>query len=151
RDLSLDVQPGEIVGIVGESGAGKAPLAGAIMGLLARPGRIDSGSIRFDGRDMLALDEESLRAVRGKDIAMVIPNPRGELDPLIPVGRQISRIARAHLDISRGESDRLALGMLRAVQIPDPKRRFHAYPHELSRGMAPRVVLGIALGWCPEL
>jgi len=150
RDLSLDVQPGEIVGIVGESGSGKTTLARAIMGLLARPGRIDSGSIRFDGRDMLALDEESLRAVRGKDIAMVIPNPRGELDPLIPVGRQISRIARAHLDISRGESDRLALGMLRAVQIPDPKRRFHAYPHELSGGMAQRVVMAIALVCSPK-
>ena len=150
RDLSLDVQAGEIVGIVGESGSGKTTLARAIMGLLARPGRIDSGSIKFDGNDMLALDEESLRAVRGKDIAMVIPNPRGELDPLIPVGRQISRIARAHLDISRGESDRLALEMLRAVQIPDPRRRFHAYPHELSGGMAQRVVMAIALVCSPK-
>jgi oligopeptide/dipeptide ABC transporter ATP-binding protein len=150
RDLSLDVQPGEIVGIVGESGSGKTTLARAIMGLLARPGRIDSGSIQFDGRDMMTLDEQSLRTVRGKDIAMVIPNPRGELDPLIRVGRQISRIARAHLGISHSESDRLALDMLRAVQIPDPKRRFHAYPHELSGGMAQRVVMAIALACSPK-
>jgi len=150
RDLHLEVQPGEIVGIVGESGSGKTTLARAVMGLLARPGRIDGGSIRFDGRDMLTLGEERLRAVRGKDIAMVIPNPRGELDPLIPVGRQIARIARAHLRVTRGEADRMALDMLKAVQIPDPKRRFHAYPHELSGGMAQRVVIAISLVCSPK-
>jgi oligopeptide/dipeptide ABC transporter ATP-binding protein len=150
RDLHLEVQPGEIVGIVGESGSGKTTLARAIMGLLARPGRIDAGSIRFDGRDMLTLGEEQLRRVRGKDIAMVIPNPRGELDPLIPIGRQIARIARAHLGVRRAEADRMALDMLRSVQIPDPRRRFQAYPHELSGGMAQRVVMAISLVCSPK-
>ncbi len=150
RDLHLEVQPGEIVGIVGESGSGKTTLARAVMGLLARPGRVDGGSIRFDGRDMLTLGEERLRAVRGKDIAMVIPNPRGELDPLIPVGRQVARIARAHLGVTRGEADRMALDMLKAVQIPDPQRRFRAYPHELSGGMAQRIVIAISLVCSPK-
>jgi oligopeptide/dipeptide ABC transporter ATP-binding protein len=150
RDLHLEVQAGEIVGIVGESGSGKTTLARAIMGLLARPGRIDSGSIRFGGRDMLTLGEERLRAVRGKDIAMVIPNPRSELDPLMPVGRQIARMARAHLGVTRGQAERMALDMLKAVQIPDPKRRFQAYPHELSGGMAQRVVMAISLVCSPK-
>lgn len=150
RDLHLDVQPGEILGLVGESGSGKTTLARAIMGLLARPGRVDGGAIRFDGRDMLTLGEERLRQVRGKEIAMVIPNPRGELDPLTPVGRQIARVARAHLGVMRREAEQMALDMLRAVQIPDPKRRFSAYPHELSGGMAQRVVMAISLVCSPK-
>src|SRR5262249_46471748 len=149
-DLHLEVQAGEIVGIVGGSGSGKTTLARAIMGLLAPPGRIDSGAIRFDGRDMLTLGEERLRAVRGKDIGMVIPNPRSELDPLITVGQQIARMARAHLGVTRRQAEHMALDMLKAVQIPDPKRRFQAYPHELSGGMAQRVVMAISLVCSPK-
>ena len=150
RDLSLHIKPGEIVGLVGESGSGKTTLARAIMGLLVQPGRVDSGAIGFDGKDMRALSEPALRAIRGKDIAMVIPNPRSELDPLGTVGRQIANVARAHLGIGRKEADEMALEMLAAVQIPDPKRRFKAYPHELSGGMAQRVVMAIALVCSPK-
>lgn len=150
RDLDLDVAPGEILGLVGESGSGKTTLARAIMGLLARPGRIDSGSVNFAEHDMRALSDEGLRAIRGRDIAMVIPNPRGELDPLVTVGRQIAAVARAHLDIPRAKAEELALDMLRAVQIPDPKRRFNAYPHELSGGMAQRVVMAMSLVCSPK-
>ncbi|MSO73801.1 MAG: ABC transporter ATP-binding protein [Alphaproteobacteria bacterium] len=150
RALDLAIKPGEILGLVGESGSGKTTLARSIMGLLARPGRIDGGDIMFDGRDMRALSDEALRAVRGRDIAMIIPNPRGELDPLVTVGRQIAAVARAHLDITRERADELAFDMLRAVQIPDPKRRFSAYPHELSGGMAQRVVIGMSLICSPK-
>ena len=118
--------------------------------LLVQPGRIDSGGINFDRQDLRALSEEALRAVRGRDIAMVIPNPRSELDPLVTVGKQIANVARAHLKISRKEADEMALAMLEAVHIPDPKRRFKAYPHELSGGMAQRVVMAISLVCSPK-
>lgn len=150
RDLDLHIQPGEIVGLVGESGSGKTTLARSVMGLLVQPGRVDAGSIQFDGKDLRALPEKQLRAVRGKDIAMVIPNPRSELDPLVTVGRQISNVARAHLGIKRDEADQMAMDMLNAVQIPDPSRRFKAYPHELSGGMAQRVVMAISLVCSPK-
>ncbi len=150
RDVNLAIRPGEIVGLVGESGSGKTTLARAVMGLLTQPGRIDSGSIQFDGKDMRALPEDKLRAVRGKELAMVIPNPRSELDPLVPVGRQIAEVARAHLSVSRAEADAMALDMLTAVHIPDPKRRFRAFPHELSGGMAQRVVMAISLVCSPK-
>ena len=150
RDLDLKVRTGEIVGLVGESGSGKTTLARAVMGLLTQPGRIDSGAIQFDGKDMRTLSENQLRAVRGRDIAMVIPNPRSELDPLVPVGKQIAAVARAHLDIGRAEAGKMALDMLKAVHIPDPTRRFRAFPHELSGGMAQRVVMAISLVCSPK-
>jgi oligopeptide/dipeptide ABC transporter ATP-binding protein len=150
RDVSLSIGSGEIVALVGESGSGKTMLARAIMRLVPAPGRIDSGQVRFQGRDLAALDEETLRKIRGRDMAMVVSNPRSELDPLESVGTQIGNILRWHLDLDRREVKRRVLGLLEDVRIPDPERRYNAYPHELSGGMAQRVVMAIALACSPK-
>jgi oligopeptide/dipeptide ABC transporter ATP-binding protein len=150
KGIDLKVREGEIIGLVGESGSGKTTLARSIMQLISRPGRVDSGRIVYAGEDLGTMDEEALRAIRGNDIAMVIPNPRTELNPLVTVGNQIANVARYHLNLPRKEAGEMALAMLDAVQIPDPNRRFKAYPHELSGGMAQRVVMAIALICSPR-
>jgi oligopeptide/dipeptide ABC transporter ATP-binding protein len=151
KGIDLDIAPGEFIGLVGESGSGKTTLARAAIGLVPAPGRIEKGQVLFAGRDLNRLDDAARRAVLGRELAMVIANPRAELNPVIAVGRQIANVAFYHLGIGRAEADRVALGMLRAVRIPDPERRFYAYPHELSGGMAQRVVIAIALVCSPKL
>ena len=151
RGIDLRVAPGELIGLVGESGSGKTTLARAIMGLVPPPGVIERGTVLFAGRDLSRADDEARRGVLGRELAMVIPNPRAELNPVIPVGRQIANVAFYHLNVKRAEADCIAMDMLRAVRIPDPERRFHAYPHELSGGMAQRVVIAIALVCSPKL
>lgn len=150
RDLDLTIRPGEILGLVGESGAGKTTLARSILNLPPSPGRIAAGRVRFGGVELLRLSERELQRLRGRDLSMVVPNPRGELNPLLTVGEQIANVARVHLGKDRKAARAMALGMLRAVQIPDPERRMHAYPHELSGGMAQRVVIAIALVCSPR-
>ena len=150
RGIDLSFGQREVIGLVGESGSGKTVLARAIMGLIPPPGRVIQGKVLFEGRDIADLTEEELRRIRGREIAMVIPNPRSELNPLIRVGKQIASVARYHLDISRKKAEQMALDMLGEVHIPDPKWRFRAYPHELSGGMAQRVVLANALICSPK-
>ncbi|HEY4044610.1 MAG TPA: ABC transporter ATP-binding protein [Rhodopila sp.] len=151
RGINLQVAAGEIVGLVGESGSGKTTLARAVMGLVPEPGAIERGQVLFAGRNLAALDDAARRAVLGRELVMVIPNPRAELNPVLTAGRQISNVVLHHLGVGRREADRIALDMLRAVRIPDPERRFAAYPHELSGGMAQRVVIAIALVCSPRL
>ncbi len=151
RGIDLAIAPGEFIGLVGESGSGKTTLARAAMGLVPAPGVVERGEVLFDGRNLARLDEESRRTVLGRELAMVIANPRAELNPVLPVGRQISNVVYHHLGVSRAEADRRALDMLRAVRIPDAERRFAAFPHELSGGMAQRVVIAIALACSPKL
>src|SRR5262249_37571595 len=146
----IDIGKGEILGLVGESGAGKTTLARSILNLPPVPGRITRGEVWFDGRDLRALPEPVLRQMRGSDLSMIVPNPRGELNPLLTVGEQIGNLARVHQGIGRKEAQRRALAMLRAVQIPAPERRLRAYPHELSGGMAQRVVIAMALVCSPR-
>jgi oligopeptide/dipeptide ABC transporter ATP-binding protein len=150
RDLDFTISAGEIVGLVGESGAGKTTLARSILNRPPAPGRIAAGSIRFGGLDLLRLPERDLQRMRGRELSMVVPNPRGELNPLLTVGEQIANIARVHLGKDGKAARAVALDMLRAVQIPDPERRMRAYPHELSGGMAQRVVIAIALICSPR-
>lgn len=150
RGVDLDVGPSEIVGLVGEMGCGKTTLARAIMGVLRAPGHVTAGDISFGARDLRKLDADSYRRIRGREIAMIVPNPRGELDPLRTVGEQISTVVRTHLNLDRKAARELALETLESVRIPDPLRRYDAYPHELSGGMAQRVVIAIALACSPR-
>jgi len=151
KGVDLKLEKGEVVGIVGESGSGKTILSRAIMGLVPEPGKITQGSIFFKGQDLSLLSNEKLRAIRGREIAMIIPNPKNELNPLFQVGKQIAQIAKIHLNISWTEAKKKALEMLKEVAIPDPIRRFKAYPHELSGGMAQRIVMANALICSPQL
>lgn len=145
KGIDLTVQPGEILGLVGESGAGKTTLARSILGVPPAPGRITAGEVVFEGRNILALPEPELRRLRGRRLSVVVPNPRAELNPTMTIGKQIAAMARIHLNIRQAEADRMALAILEDVQIPDPQRRMNAYPHELSGGMAQRVVIAMAL------
>jgi len=148
--VTFNIPHGEIVGLVGESGSGKTTLSRAIMGMVPSPGLVERGRVMFNGLDLASLNEDALRAIRGRDLSMMVPNPRSELSPLLTVGRQISNVAYQHLGISRKEADAKALEMLRSVRIPDAERRFDAYPHELSGGMAQRVIIAIALICSPR-
>jgi oligopeptide/dipeptide ABC transporter ATP-binding protein len=151
KDVEFSIAPGEILGLVGESGAGKTTLARSILMLPPPPGRITGGEVWFEHRDLLRLPEATVRAMRGRDLSMIVPNPRGELNPLLTVGEQIATLARVHLGRTGRAARGLALQMLKAVQIPDPERRMRAYPHELSGGMAQRVVIAMALVCSPRL
>ena len=150
RSIDLSIAAREIVGLVGESGSGKSMLARAIMRLVPDPGRISAGSVAFDGVDLATLTDDQMRQIRGRDIAMVISNPKGELDPLSTVGTQIGNVLRYHTRMGRKEIRARALELLKSVRIPDPERRLDAYPHELSGGMAQRVVMAIALACNPR-
>jgi len=145
RNVSFRIAPGEILGLVGESGAGKTTLARAIMRVIPLPGRIERGEISFMGADLRAMSEADLGKRRGRDLAMIVANPRGELNPLLRIGVQIATVAEVHLGVSRKRGLEMARDMLHAVAIPDPEQRLRAYPHELSGGMAQRIVIAMAL------
>ncbi len=143
--VSFTLDAGRTLGLVGETGAGKSLTALSIMGLLRPPARIVQGRIRFDGRDLVEADEEALNALRGGSIALIVQSPRTSLDPLTRIGDQLVAVHRAHRAVDAATARERAIAMLAAVGIPDPARRMMAWPHELSGGMAQRVLIAMAL------
>ena len=149
--VSFEVAPRTTLGVVGESGSGKSVTALSIMGLVASPGRIASGSIRYAGRDLLALGSAEMRAIRGNRIAMIFQEPMTSLNPVLTVGDQVAEAVRLHQHRSRREARAVAIDMFRRVGIPSPEDRVDAYPHQLSGGMRQRVMIAMALACKPDL
>jgi len=143
--VSFDVDKGEVVGIVGETGAGKSLTAMSIMGLLQPPARVVEGSVRFDGKELVGLSVEDLNRIRGTQLTMIVQSPLTSLDPLSRVGKQLVRAQQEHRAISKEDAWRAGADMLATVGIPDAERRMRAWPHELSGGMAQRILIALAL------
>ena len=148
--LSYAVAQGQTVAIIGESGSGKTVSSRAVMGLLPPSARVE-GSVRFQGVDLLGLPERELRRRRAVDLAMVLQDPARSLDPTMRVGAQITEAIRAHLPLSRRDAKERAIELLGRVRLPDPRRRYDDYPHQLSGGMRQRVVIAAALSCYPKL
>jgi peptide/nickel transport system ATP-binding protein len=149
--VSLSIAPGEVLGVVGESGAGKSLTGAAVIGLIDPPGRIGGGEVRLDGRRIDDLSPEAMRRVRGREIGAVFQDPLTALNPLYTIGRQIIETITTHLELSPKAARKRALELLAEVGIPAPERRFDQYPHQFSGGMRQRVVIALALAANPKL
>jgi peptide/nickel transport system ATP-binding protein len=149
--VSFAVEPGQTVGLVGESGCGKSVTSLAIMGLLPRRGNKVTGEVRFSGTDLLALRPQEMRDRRGRDIGMIFQDPLSSLNPVIPLGLQVAEVLERHQGRSRQVALREAGRLLDAVGIPDPGRRLKEFPHQLSGGMRQRALIAIALACKPRL
>ncbi len=150
--VSFGIKKGEIVAIVGESGSGKSVTARAVMGLVPQPpGKVGPGRILFHGDDLLPMDDEALRQIRGRRISMIFQEPMTSLNPVIGIGRQMTEAMRLHLGLSKAEANARAVELLRMVGISEPARRLKQYPHHLSGGMRQRVMIAMALACEPEL
>lgn len=149
--ISFDIMPGEVLGVVGESGAGKSMTGTAIMGLIDPPGEISVGEITLKGERIDGLDEEGLRKIRGKRIGMVMQDPLTSLNPLYTVGEQLVETIQRHLPLNQTQARERAIKLLSEAGIPSPEERIDAYPHQFSGGMRQRVVISLALAAEPDL
>ncbi|MDM4767733.1 ABC transporter ATP-binding protein [Pelomonas sp. SE-A7] len=150
-DISFEIAPGEVLGVVGESGAGKSLTGAAIIGLLDPPGRIAGGEIRLAGERIDQLTEAKLRQIRGRRIGAIFQDPLTSLNPLYTVGRQLIETICTHLPMSRAQARERAIDLLRQTGIPAPEARIDQYPHQFSGGMRQRVVIALALAAKPQL
>jgi peptide/nickel transport system ATP-binding protein len=150
--VDLEIDEGEVVGLVGETGSGKSVTAYSIIGLLKKPGRVVGGEVLWDGRDLRTLSEHTLEQnVRGKEISMIFQSPREALNPVIRVGRQITQVLEIKHGMSRQEARAEAVRLLASVHVSAPEQRLRAYPHELSGGLAQRIMIALALSARPRL
>ena len=149
--VNFHVRRGEVLGIVGESGCGKSVTSLSIMRLISDPGRIVQGSILFDGEDLVKLSEKEMLSIRGNRISMIFQQPQSSLNPVFRVGDQLAESLQIHKDMNKKESQARAVELLRMVGIPEPESRAKSYPHEMSGGMAQRVMIAMALSCEPEL
>lgn len=149
--VDFEVYPGEVLGLVGESGCGKSVTSLSIMRLISKPGRVDAGEILLDGEDLLKFPEDEMIKVRGNRISMIFQQPQTALNPVFKVGDQLAEVLDIHQSIGKESGWQRAVELLKMVGVPDPERRAEAYPHELSGGMAQRVMIAMALACVPEL
>ncbi len=149
--VSLEVQPGEVLALVGESGCGKSVTAFSIMRLVPKPGRVAGGSIRVSGRDVLALSVDEMRRLRGGEAAMIFQEPMTSLNPVHTVGSQVVEAIRLHEKVSAQAARERTVDLFDRVRIPDPAERFDAFPHQLSGGLKQRVMIAMALAMRPKL
>ena len=149
--VDFHVAPGEVLGIVGESGCGKSVTSLSIMRLISLPGRIVEGEILFDGKNLVEATDEEMMQVRGNRISMIFQQPQSSLNPVFKAGDQISEVLNIHQDFGQEAGKNRAIELLKMVGIPEPGRRAEAYPHELSGGMAQRVMIAMALACVPDL
>lgn len=149
--VDFDVQPGEVLGLVGESGCGKSVTSFSILRLIDQPGKTVDGEIHFDGRDLLQLSESEMVDMRGNLISMIFQQPQSSLNPVFTVGSQVAEVFQIHKDIKKEEAWNQAVELLKLVGIPDAENKAHAYPHEMSGGQAQRVMIAMALALKPKL
>lgn len=149
--VSFSMDEGEVLGIVGESGSGKSVTAYSVMGLTAHPGKLVSGSIRFNGHDIDKMSEKELRKIRGNEASMIFQDPMTSLNPVYTIGNQIEEVILRHTDLDKKQAKARAKELLELVGINEPEKRLKQYPHELSGGMRQRIMIAIALACEPKL
>ena len=151
RDISFQLHAGRCLALVGESGSGKSMTALSILRLVPRPGRVEAGSVRLDGRELTKLSVPDMRRVRGREVAMIFQEPMTSLNPVVSVGQQVVEAIELHEKVSQKAARERTLDLFRRVGIPDPEARFHAFPHQLSGGLKQRVMIAMALSVRPRV